>query len=182
MPFNTEKRWISKIQSRADKNAANELISKYYKEIYTYVYKQTTDKETSMDITQEIFISMLKSIDGYAEKKSSFRTWLYKIATYKVIDYFRSRQYQEPSIFIDIGSIALSDDRDLIAELENADRIKEILKVVNRCEIQSQEIFRMKIFAGYTFSQIAGILDFPESTIKTKYYALIKKIKKEMEI
>ncbi|MHB8061070.1 MAG: RNA polymerase sigma factor [Ruminiclostridium sp.] len=182
MLFNTEKRWISKIQSRADKNAANELILKYYKEIYAYVYKQTTDKETSMDITQEIFISMLKSIDGYDEKKSSFRTWLYKIATYKVIDYFRSRQYKEQSILIDIESIELSDGRDLIAELENADRIKEILKVVNHCEIQSQEIFRMKIFAGCTFSQIACILDFPESTIKTKYYALIKKIKKEMEI
>lgn len=42
-----------------------------------------------------------------------------------------------------------------------------------------QEIFRFKIFSDYTFTQISTILKIPESTVKTKYYSTIKKIKDE---
>ena len=34
-------------------------VMKYYREIYAFVYKQTTDVELSMDLTQNIFISVL---------------------------------------------------------------------------------------------------------------------------
>ena len=50
-------RLIKKIKKKSDRIAANELISKYYKEIYSYVYKQTVNKELSMDLTQEILLA-----------------------------------------------------------------------------------------------------------------------------
>ncbi len=51
-----DRRLIKKIKKKSDRAAANELISIYYKEVYSYVYKQTVDKELSMDLTQEIFL------------------------------------------------------------------------------------------------------------------------------
>ncbi|KEH92214.1 hypothetical protein Z962_12295, partial [Clostridium botulinum C/D str. BKT12695] len=41
-----------------------------------------------------------------------------------------------------------------------------------------QQIFRLKLFAEYTFLEISKILEMPESTVKTKYYSIIRKIKK----
>nr|WP_307905889.1 RNA polymerase sigma factor [Clostridium botulinum] len=92
--MNNETKLIKQIKTKGNRKAANELITRYYKEIYAYVYKQTMDKEMSMDLTQEIFINMLKSINTYDDKKASFRTWLYKISTYKIIDYYRSKHYK----------------------------------------------------------------------------------------
>ena len=46
-------------------------------------------------------------------------------------------------------------------------------------KIDLQEIFRLKIFLDYTFTQISKMLKIPESTVKTKYYSIIKKIKNE---
>lgn len=176
-----ELRLIKKIRNKSDKTAANELISKYYKEIYTYTYKQTLDKELSMDLTQEIFISVLKSINNFDEKKAAFRTWIYKIATNKLVDYYRSKSYKYNNLVVPIEEDIIQDKDDFIKDLENKEEVKKVLDLVNSMKIDLQEIFRLKIFSDYTFIQISTILNIPESTVKTKYYSIIKKLKSEFK-
>jgi len=171
------KQWIKQIKLKSNQVAANELIYKYYKDIYAYMYKQTLNKELSMDLTQEIFISMLQSISNYDEGKSSFRTWLYKIATNKLIDYYRSRQYKNSSILVSIDDYALHETEDFTISIENKQEAQTIIGIVNRFDASSQLIVRLKIFAQYTFIEISNVLNVSESTVKTRYYSIIKKIK-----
>lgn len=180
--MDNEKRLIKKIKKKSDRIAANELISKYYKEIYSYVYKQTVDKELSMDLTQEIFISVLKSINNYDEKKASFRTWLYKIATYKLVDYYRSKYYKYNTIAVSIDDFDIYDREDIEVTIENKEDIEKIINIVNRLGVVDQQVFRLKIFADYTFLEISNALEIPESTAKTKYYSILKKIRKDFEV
>lgn len=172
-------RLINKIRKRNSKNSADELISKYYKEIYIYVFKQTSDKEISMDLTQEIFISMLKSLHSFDENKSSFRTWLYRIATNKVVDYFRSKNYKYTTLVETIEDRQIEDMTDFTVNLEHKEDVEKIQTIVNKLSSEHQEIFRLKIFLEATFLEISKILELSESTVKTKYYSIIKKIKKE---
>lgn len=51
----TEQKLIKRIKKKQDKEAANTLISYYYKEIYAYVYRQTGNEELAKDLTQDIF-------------------------------------------------------------------------------------------------------------------------------
>lgn len=172
-------KFIKKIKKRNSRSAADELISKYYKEIYVYVYKQTSDKELSMDLTQEIFISVLKSIHNFDESKASFRTWLYRIATNKVVDYFRSKNYRYSITTETIEYIQIQDESDFTVSLEHKEDVEKIQGVVNQLSSEHQEIFRLKMFLESTFMEISEILKIPESTVKTKYYSIIKKVKSE---
>ena len=76
---------IRKIKKKQNKEAAGLLIERYYREIYAYTYRQVACKELAMDLTQEIFILVLKGIRAFDEKKGSFRTWIYRIASNKII-------------------------------------------------------------------------------------------------
>lgn len=172
-------RLIKKIKKRNSRNAADELVSNYYKEIYIYVFKQISDKETSMDLTQEIFISMLKSLHSFDENKASFRTWLYRIATNKVVDYFRSKNYKYTTLVETIEDRQIEDTTDFTVNLEHKEDVEKIQAIVNKLSSEHQEIFRLKIFLEATFLEISKILELSESTVKTKYYSIIKKIKKE---
>lgn len=176
-----QKKWIKLIQKKSDENAANELIAHYYSSIYAYVYKQTLNKELSMDLTQEIFISMLQSIHHYDDKKASFKTWLYRIATYKVVDYFRSRHYTytQSTDYLEFDEVAASSD--FTIELEYKEDLQRVIDLLNAFHVKDQQILRLKLFAEQTFSEIAVTLDIPESSIKTKYYSAIRKIKQRME-
>ncbi|MFR2170208.1 MAG: RNA polymerase sigma factor [Anaerostipes hadrus] len=68
----TEQKLIKRIKKKQDKEAANTLISYYYKEIYAYVYRQTGNEELAKDLTQDIFIQILQKIAMFDHKKLHF--------------------------------------------------------------------------------------------------------------
>ena len=181
MVINFEKRWIQKIKDNSDHASANKLIEKYYKEIYVYVYKQMLDEELSLDLTQEIFIRMLKSIHNFEGTRSSFRTWLYRIATNHCIDYFRSKHYKSTSRINLIPEIELVSENNVELSLEYKEDYEEIQLLLAQLSEEVQKIVRQKIFLDYSFREIAEILDIPESTVKTKYYRAIKQMRIRME-
>ena len=176
-----ERKLIKKIKEKADKSAANELITMYYAEVYIYVFKQTEDKEMAMDLTQEIFISMLKSIRSYEENKASFKTWLYKICGNKIVDYYRSKYYKYSTIVEDIENFNLYDSNNIELNLELKEDTRKVLDIVNKFDSNTQQIFRLKFFGEMTFIEIAKVLEISESTVKTRYYSAIRKIKKILE-
>lgn len=180
MDSKEENRLIKKIQKYNDKDAANKLISYYYREIYAFVYKQTTDVELSMDLTQNIFISVLQSISGYDFGKSKFRTWLYRIASYKITDYYRSATYQHCNYQLSIDEIELSDDSSIQRQLETKESIQIVLSCISRFDFETQQILRLKLFSDYKFREISEIISLSENTIKTKYYKALAVLRKEM--
>lgn len=178
--MDNEKKWIRQVKKNANKFAANELVSKYYKEMYGFVYKQTQDEQLSLDLTQEIFISVLKSIANYDDKRASFRTWLYKLATNRLVDYYRSRSYKYAQRVESIEEYEFEDHHDLTVSLEYKEDFEKVTSLVNQLDAVSQHIVRLKLFGEYTFQEIASTENIPESTVKTKYYAALKQIRKEM--
>ncbi|WP_040345345.1 RNA polymerase sigma factor [Neobacillus bataviensis] len=180
--MDNDKRLIIKIKRNASDAAANELISKYYKEMYAFVYKQTLDTELSLDLTQEIFIIVLKSIHNYDSKKAAFRTWLYKLASNRLIDYYRSKNYKEAQRVEPIEDYEFEDEYDMTISLEYREDFEKVTALVNELDPSSQQIIRLKLFGEYTFQEIALIEMIPESTVKTKYYAALKLIRKGMEV
>lgn len=150
----------------------------YYKDIFTYVFRQTQNEELSKDLTQDIFISMLKSIDRFDSKKASFKTWLYKIASNKIIDIYRSTYYKYFTVVEEVDEYTLSYESSLEESLELKEDVNEILDIVRTFNTNNQQIFRLKVFADMTFSDIGSLLEISESTVKTRYYSTIRKIKK----
>lgn len=60
--MHSDYRLIIEIKKKNDRNSANELVSRYYDEIYVYAYKQFQEKELAMDMTQDIFIAVLNGL------------------------------------------------------------------------------------------------------------------------
>lgn len=173
-------RLVRKIQRTGNRAAADALIRGYYDEIYRFVYKQTSNKHTAMDLTQTIFISMLQSIATFDGKRAGFRTWLYRIATNKTIDYFRSRTVERKYV-LDIEDVELPDEAEFTRQIEMMDLLSRLQDYVCSLEVQMQQIFRLKFFGEYTFAEIATLLSLPESTIKSKYYRLLKTLREELK-
>lgn len=171
-------RLIRKIKN-GDRAAADALVWKYYDEVYRFVRKQTSDEETALDLTQEIFISLLKTISRYDPKKgAAFRTWLYKISTDKVIDYFRSRA-AHISETLSLDDVEPIDERDFTRQVENEEFAERVSNYVTSFPPDTQKIFRLHIFGGYTFAEIAESMQMAEGSVKSKYYRLINKIRGE---
>ncbi|MDM0613257.1 sigma-70 family RNA polymerase sigma factor [Clostridium perfringens] len=119
---------------------------------------------------------------GFDDEKASFRTWLYKIASNKIIDNYRSTYYKYVTVVDEFEEGLVGYENDLEESFQIKEDAKEILEIINTLNTSIQQILRLKIFGGMTFLEIASLIDMSESTVKTKYYSSIKKIKKILEV
>jgi RNA polymerase sigma-70 factor (ECF subfamily) len=177
-----ETQLIRKIQKKGDRAAADALIRRYYDEIYCYIYRQTANKDTAMDLTQKVFLSMLGTIARFDSKRAGFRTWLYRIATNKTVDYFRSRTVQRSHVLaLDGSELELLGEEDFTRRIEQADLMDQVMRYVNALPTEAQQIFRLKLYGEYTFAHIAELLSLPEPSVKSKYYRLLNTLRKEFK-
>lgn len=170
-----EQKWIRKIKLFGSKKDADLLVRAYYDEIYIFVYRQINDADTALDLTQDIFIAALQSISSYKKELAGFRTWLYRIATNKVIDY---RKKYAP-ILVDLDEMEIIESYDFMESWIQGELLRKIEKFVCNYQISVQQIFRLHIYGEYTFVEISDFLNMSEATVKTKYYRLLKAIRKE---
>lgn len=187
----TEQKLIKRIKKKQDKEAANTLISYYYKEIYAYVYRQTGNEELAKDLTQDIFIQILQKIAMFDHKKASFRTWMYRIASNKICDHYRSKVHR---LSLKQEQIDMTDEnlelhssnlgtaiRDLSELISHKELIEQIMEIVSLYKQEWQEIFYMKCFEERTFQDISQTLNISENTVKSRFYKMIRQIKSEVD-
>ena len=187
----TEQKLIKRIKKKQDKEAANTLISYYYKEIYAYVYRQTGNEELAKDLTQDIFIQILQKIAMFDHKKASFRTWIYRIASNKICDHYRSRAHhlslKQEQIDMTDENMELQNSnlglaiKDLSELIVNKELIEKIMEIVSLYKQEWQEIFYMKCFEERTFQDISQTLNISENTVKSRFYKMIRQIKSEVD-
>ena len=179
----TDNQLIRRIKKKQDKKAADELIQRYYREIYAFTYRQTGERELALDLTQEIFITVLQGIYAFDEKKAGFRTWAYRVAANRITDYYRSKSYKKEKLQQPLQWETEEEKtaRDLAEHMVQKEEIRRIMDIVVSYEREWIRIFQKKCFEEKTFAQIAEEMDLAESTVKTRFYQMLKRIRQEKE-
>ena len=172
-----EEQWIREIQRKGSREAADQLIRAHYDEIYRFVYRQTGHKEDAMDLTQSVFIAVLRALPGYRAERASFRTWLYRIAANKVID---TRRKARP-VSIPIQEMELPTAEDFVARVHDRALLETIEGYVSGLDPQAQAVFRLRLYGEQPFPEIAAALGEPEATIKSRYYRLLGRLREEFD-
>ncbi|MDY0408691.1 RNA polymerase sigma factor [Paracerasibacillus soli] len=171
----TDKRLIRYILKKGSNQAANELIRRYYDDLYFYLYRQVGNGNDALDLTQEVFIAALKGLSSYDERKSSFRTWIFRIGTYKVIDARR----RVKATWLELKDVQWGEEKDFDESLYQKELLEAINQYVASFRPEIQEVFRLRVYGELSFPEIASLLVKKEERIKAQYYRLIKRIREE---
>ena len=176
----TDNQLIRRIKKKQDKKAADELIQRYYREIYAFTYRQTGERELALDLTQEIFITVLQGIYAF---EAGFRTWAYRVAANRITDYYRSKSYKKEKLQQPLQWETEEEKtaRDLAEHMVQKEEIRRIMDIVVSYECEWIRIFQKKCFEEKTFAQIAEEMDLAESTVKTRFYQMLKRIRQEVQ-
>ena len=174
------KKWVRSIKRDPDKKAADKLISHFLDEIFGYVFNRVANREVAKDVTQEIFISVLQSIDSYDESKSAFRTWIYSIASRRVADYYRTKESYDDRL-VEMSEVDLGSSDILGLDVDQTLELAEVNEFIDGLEKRSREIFKLKVYEGCTFAEIASAMGMPESTVKSSFYGTQRLIRSEFK-
>lgn len=102
-----ENEMISRCQ-QGDQTALKEIFDKYHKKVYRIAYGVVRQREDALDIVQEVFVKLFRSIGNF-KGKSQFYTYLYRMTMNTAIDHRRKTGKQLMSSLDEEGSFEPSD-------------------------------------------------------------------------
>ena len=170
-----ERKWIRDIQRHGSRQAADHLIRAYYDEIFRFVGRQVHHREDALDLTQTIFLAALRGLPGFQAERASFRTWLYRIAVNKVIDFRR----QSRPIPIPLEEEEAPAAEDFAAQVQDRMLLDQIEGFLSTMDPRVQTVYRLRLYGERSFPEIAAALGEPEPAVKARYYRLMQRLRKE---
>ncbi len=87
---NEETEWIIRCQ-QGDQDALKKIFDAYHKKVYSIAYGVLEQREDALDVVQEVFIKLSRSIQNF-KGKSKFYTYLYRMTINTAIDLTRKRK------------------------------------------------------------------------------------------
>jgi RNA polymerase sigma-70 factor (ECF subfamily) len=172
-------------------DALNLLIQRYIKSIYNFVYRYAKNSRDAEDITQDVFILVWKHIKKFDGQKS-FRAWIFTIARNTSLNWIKKKK---PVLFSELQTVSLQDDdpseelfniadESIISIEESIDaliRNRHVKDAMETLSPQYQNIISMRIDGGFTFQEIADVLDQSINTIQSNYRRALLKLKTFLE-
>lgn len=130
--------------------------------VMAYVGRYVSQPDVE-DVLQRVFYEVWRVHDRF-DPSLSLRAWVLGIARKRAIDHLRKRR----DVVVPIESmreIAGDDGRELAERMGWADEVRAALRLLPDLQ---REVIEMAYFEGFTQSEIAGALDLPLGTVKTR--------------
>jgi RNA polymerase sigma-70 factor (ECF subfamily) len=176
---------------RGDRAALDELVGRHHASLVRYFFMQSRSRETSEDLAQEVWVRVIRHRDDY-RPTARFSTYLFAIARNLWIDRYRSQKAAPPTVSADVEVGGEEDGARLSSFLpsregepsalasvqEEAARIRE---AVERLPTGLRDVFELGEVQGLRYQEVAGILDIPVGTVKSRMHAAVQKIRELLE-
>jgi RNA polymerase sigma factor (sigma-70 family) len=150
----------------------DELIRRYSGQIYGFIMRMVGKAEDAEDLTQEVFVQLLKSLPS-ARTDTPLRPWIFVIARNKCLDHLKRRRAVP---FTDLSGpdrgdeLVIGDDRPLPEELaEREDVADAVQRTISALPDRYRTVVAMRYSTDLTFAEIGQVLGLPENTVKTHF-------------
>ena len=173
-------------QTIADCRAGNaaawdSLFDKYYGTVARFVFQLSGDfsHEDTEEICQETFLSVVRNLSSF-QGRSSFQTWLLRIAANKAMDYrekTRAAKRGGNAVHIPIDAVRTDDGAPLDpptgnpgpdALLQIAETSRLVRESLDRLGEPCREIVELRYFGELSYEEIAAELRLNPKTVSSR--------------
>jgi RNA polymerase sigma-70 factor (ECF subfamily) len=161
-----------------DAGAFGDLYARYASVILRYLYLRTREQETAQDLTQEVFVRVIKGIGGFEYRgEKSFLGWLYTIAGNVLIG--QARRKRAISTPLD-ESVEIADPRGHEAVLSVFDRVS-LQHAMGQLTSDQQQVLTLRYFADMTNQEIAASTGKTEGAVKALQHRALQALQQILE-
>ena len=150
------------------------LYSKYYRQVFVFVFRRIGDEEQSGDIVANTFLKAMLALKKYTYRGVPFSAWLFRIASNEINLYFRKTKKER------VVSLDKSDLGKMIAESGESDsdeNQKLLLRVLGTLSAEDMQLIELRFFEKRPFNEVGEIIGITENNAKVRTYRILEKLK-----
>ena len=169
---------IQKAKS-GESGAFGQLYDKYLPAIYRFVFIKIGRKQDAEDISQQVFIKAWQNIGGYEFQGTPFSSWVYRIASNAVIDYYRT--YKGDVNIDTVPEDHFSEMSDVAERIDSAINMKHLRVALMKLEPDQQNVLIMKFVDDLSNKEIAEALEKTEGAVRVIQHRALKQLKNHVD-
>ncbi|MCK5032276.1 MAG: sigma-70 family RNA polymerase sigma factor [Calditrichia bacterium] len=165
---------VVKRAKQGDQQAFSELVNAYSERIYNLGLRILRKKEDAEDILQETFLTVIQKIDMF-DGRSSFFTWIYRIATNTALMKLRKKKPQyidlpdNPDFQESIESKVFIDwSQDASLNVQNAEVKKLLYEAIDELSEIYKTVFILRDIEQLSIKETSKILNITEENVKIR--------------
>ena len=156
---------------QGDLAKASLLFDRYHKHLYNFFVKISGDRELGNDLTQNVFLRMLKFKHTY-KTEAKFKSWIFQIARNIYADHYRKNKEATTR---EISNLQQQEEA-VDVQWANSEREKLLYIALYRLNIDQRELLLMSKFQKMKYEDIALVYETSVGAIKVKVHRAIKKL------
>ncbi len=143
---------------RGDGRAFESLYQQYGSRIRSFVRHYVDSAQAAEDVSQETFLQIWKWPNGFDPERGPLKRYLFGIARKRAAQWLRERRI----VAVDGAPEARAGGSEATAALREA---------LARLDPDSRGLLWLREVEGYSYAELAEILDIPVGTVKSRLFA-----------
>jgi RNA polymerase sigma-70 factor, ECF subfamily len=138
-----------------DPGALAELYDRHFDGIYRYLFTRMRHQADAEDLTEQVFLKMVDSIQRYRPRGVAFSSWLYRIAHNLLVDRYRRAGRNAVEL-----SSQLRDDRphaDPATMAQHSEDRRRLTEAIQRLTPEQQQVITMRFIDNLEVEEIARL-------------------------
>ena len=152
--------------ARGDAAAFEQLYDELSSAVFGLARRVVRDPARAEDVTQEVFLEVWRKAARFDSDLGRGKTWVMTIAHRRAVDAVRRSEAARRSDQQGVpDEVSHDEPADAVIEAEEHGAVRECLETLTDLQLES---VRLAYFNGYTYNEVATLLEKPLPTIKTR--------------
>jgi RNA polymerase sigma-70 factor, ECF subfamily len=162
--------------------AGETLCRRYHTALFRYLQRLTRSDHLAEELFQQTWLSVLEHLEKFdpASSPGGFKSWLFRIATNKGNDLWRTRGRERSA---HAGLRLVTDQETASAEtgLSETERVSKLKKAIEALPEPQRQVLMLRYYSGLKFVEIAKTLGCPLNTALGRMHKAVLKLKATLD-
>jgi len=180
-PLATDEQLVARLRA-GDTTAGRDLVDRHCQALLRYLHRLTGSEHSAEELHQQTWVSVLEHLDKFSPTTAGggFKSWLFRIATNKANDTWRSRSREKSAK----EGLKLVTDEELPAadhRLESSENEAKLKRAIAQLPENQKQVVMLRYYSNMKFGEIADMLGCPLNTALGRMHKAMLKLKQLME-
>jgi RNA polymerase sigma-70 factor (ECF subfamily) len=178
---NVDDKALVKRAQQGNQEAFAKLVTRHQRYVYNLAYRLLRDTDEAEDLAQEAFLRAWRGLGGF-RGEAKFTTWLYRVVTNLCYNRLNGLRRQLVDVNADdVDLLASPSDKDPPVVAEAAERRAFLHRQIAALPDKYQLVITLFYLQGFSYQEIAQVLDLPLGTVKTHLYRARERLKQQLQ-
>lgn len=163
--------------------AGEALVKRYHDSLFRYLNRQASSTNLAEELLQQTWLSVFEHLEQFKYDEQGgmgFKAWLFRIATNKAHDFWRSRG-REKNAYAGLKLVTDEELPDASHRMSGTEQDRKLRWAIDQLPDAQKQVVLLRYYSDMKFVDIASMLGCPLNTALGRMHKAMLKLRKLIE-